>query len=199
MRNRATDEDGKGTRDRILAAAYELFYRHGFVRVALDEIAVKAGVTKRTLYYHFRSKDDLLAAALEQHSKLALARVRTWYTTLPEDPVAAIDTLFAELGRWAADPNFEGAGYTRLVMELADLPGHPARAVARRHKATVEGWLADELARRNVATAKECARKITILFEGAMSLALIHGDASFAGSAAEIGRRLVSEGLAATS
>lgn len=199
MRNRATDEEGKGTRDRILAAAYELFYRHGFVRVALDEIAEKAGVTKRTLYYHFRSKDDLLAAALEQHSKLALARVRTWYTTLPEDPVAAIDALFAELGRWAADPNFEGAGYTRLVMELADLPGHPARAVARRHKATVEGWLADELARRNVATAKECARKITILFEGAMSLALIHGDASFAGSAAEIGRRLVSEGLAATS
>jgi AcrR family transcriptional regulator len=199
MQKKATDGSVKGTRDKILAAAYELFYRHGFVRVALDEIADKAGVTKRTLYYHFRSKDDLLAAALEEHSKLALARIRTWYTTLPDDPVAAIDALFAELGRWAASPKFEGAGYTRLVMELADLPGHPARAVARRHKATVETWLADELKKRNVAAARECARKITILFEGAMTLMLVHGDPSFAGSAAEMGRRLVSGGRAATS
>ena len=69
-----------------------------------------------------------------------------------------VDALFAELARWATGPHFEGAGYTRLVMELADLPGHPARAVARRHKAVVEAWLADELARRGVADARGGAR-----------------------------------------
>jgi AcrR family transcriptional regulator len=57
---RSADE----TRRLILENAYQLFYRHGFARVAVDAIAARAGVTKRTLYYHFRSKDDLLAAVL---------------------------------------------------------------------------------------------------------------------------------------
>ena len=50
----------------ILTSAYRLFHRHGFNRVSMDEIAAAAGVTKRTLYYHFRSKDSLLAAVLHQ-------------------------------------------------------------------------------------------------------------------------------------
>src|SRR5262245_8349179 len=64
------------TRDRVVEAAYRLFYRKGFGRVSVDEIAASAGVTKRTLYYHFKSKDELLASVLEQHSGLALARLR---------------------------------------------------------------------------------------------------------------------------
>ena len=47
----------------ILTCAYRLFHRLGFNRVSMDEIATAAGVTKRTLYFHFRSKDDLMAAA----------------------------------------------------------------------------------------------------------------------------------------
>ena len=166
MRADATSEGREGTRQRILAAAYALFYRHGFVRVDLNAIAAKAGVTKRTLYYHFRSKDDLLAAALEEHSELALARIHHWGSRLPADPLRAVEAFFAELGRWASGPNFEGAGYTRIVMELADLPGHPARKIARRHKAVVEAWLADQLAARGVAGAPECARRIVVLMEG---------------------------------
>ena len=50
------------TRRRILDAAYELFYRKGFSRVGVDEIAELAGITKRSLYYHFESKDELLVA-----------------------------------------------------------------------------------------------------------------------------------------
>jgi AcrR family transcriptional regulator len=192
MGGNAKDEDGKGTRQRIVAAGYGLFYRHGFVRVSLDAIAKKVGVTKRTLYYHFRSKDDLLAAAMEAHSELALARVREWGDKLPADPVQAVEALFEDLGRWAIRPGFEGAGYTRIVMELADLPGHPARKIARRHKIVVEGWLADQFAARGVANAGECARRLVVLMEGAGALMLIHGDRSYARAAAEMGKRVVS-------
>ena len=59
---------------RIVDAAYELFYRKGFHRTSIDEVAALAGLTKRTLYYHFQSKDDLLKAALELHGELAMAR-----------------------------------------------------------------------------------------------------------------------------
>ena len=52
------------TRRQILDTAYDLFYRKGFGRVGVDEVAAAAGFTKRTLYRHFRSKDDLLGAVL---------------------------------------------------------------------------------------------------------------------------------------
>ena len=64
-----------GTRERILQAAYGLFYRKGYVRTGVDEIAAEARVTKRTLYNHFRSKDDLLGAALAFHHRLPMERI----------------------------------------------------------------------------------------------------------------------------
>jgi AcrR family transcriptional regulator len=54
----------EATERKILEAAYELFYRNGFARVSVDTIAAQARVTKRTLYHHFASKDELLARAL---------------------------------------------------------------------------------------------------------------------------------------
>lgn len=184
-------EAGGSTQGRILDAAYALFYRHGFVRVSLNAIAREAGVTKRTLYYHFRSKDDLIAAALEAQAELVLARILAWGGAMPIEVGAAIDALFDGVARWAAAPRYEGAGFTRAAMELADLPGHPARGVAQRHKANVEAWLAAELERRGVADPKESSRAVQLLLEGAMSLILIHGDTSYARTAAAAAKRVV--------
>ena len=138
----------RATRRRILDAAYELFYRKGFGRVGVDEVAASAGMTKRTLYYHFKSKDDLLAAVLDVHSELALARIRKYEDRYSGSAAEIVDVLFAELARWSAKPGWTGAGFTRLAMELADLPGHPARAIAHRHKAAMEAWWAGLLERR---------------------------------------------------
>ena len=64
------------TRKRILQAAYGLFRKQGFNRVTMDEIASAAGLTKRTLYHHFESKDRLLADVLEEQDQLALLAFR---------------------------------------------------------------------------------------------------------------------------
>ncbi len=188
--------DAQATRRRILDAAYELFYRKGFGRVGVDDIAAAAGITKRTLYYHFKSKDDLLAAVLELHSELALARIRKYEGRYSGSASEILDVLFAELSRWSAKPAWTGAGFTRLAMELADLPGHPARAIAHRHKAAMEGWWAGLLERTGVPSAAERAREVVLLMEGATALILIHGDRSYAEAAARAAKRLVSEPLA---
>lgn len=179
------------TRRRIIDAAYELFYRKGFARVGVDAVAAQAGVTKRTLYAHFDSKDRLLAAMLETHHGLALERIRRWSERLSGDADAMLAALFAELANWAAKPRWSAAGFTRLVMELADLPGHPARAMARRHKVAIESWLTDELARRHVANAAVRARQVMLLLEGCQVLMLIHGDKRYAEAAAQAAMRLV--------
>ena len=110
------------TRQRILDAAYVLFRRKGYTRVSMDEIAAATTVTKRTLYYHFTSKDALLAAVLEAQHRLALAAFRTFGDSLSGSPEDIIDTLFRDLAVWSDKPRWAGSGFTRLVVELADLP-----------------------------------------------------------------------------
>lgn len=179
------------TRQRILDAAYTLFRRKGFTRVSMDEIAAAGAVTKRTLYYHFRSKDNLLAEVLEAQHALALTAFRTFGDRLAGSPEAIVDQMFKDLAVWADTPRWAGSGFTRLVVELADLRGHPARLVARRHKAMLEGHLADLLANANVKSAQKCAREIWLLSEGAISMMLVHGDRSYAAAAAEAAKTLI--------
>ena len=179
------------TRRRILDSAYELFYRKGFTRVGVDEVAAFAGVTKRTLYYHFRSKDDLLAAVFELQHELALARIRKHEARYRGKPEDILDVLFSELARWIAKPGFAGECFSSIVMELADLPGHPARAVARRHKAAVESWYAELLAGAKAVAPSDLAREIALLVEGSVALSLIHGDRGYAEAALRAARNLV--------
>jgi AcrR family transcriptional regulator len=161
----------------------------------MDEIAAATTVTKRTLYYHFTSKDTLLAAVLESQHRLALAAFRTFGDKLSGSPEAIIDGLFDQLAVWADKPRWAGSGFTRLVIELADLPGHPARAIAKRHKALLEQHLAALLAKTNIRSPRELAREIWLLSEGAISLILVHGDRGYASAAAKAAKRLVRSSL----
>jgi AcrR family transcriptional regulator len=182
------------TRRSILDAAYELFYRKGYGRVSVDEIADLAKITKRTLYYHFRSKDELLAAMLESQHELAIARIRKYESRYSGKAGDIAAVLFSELAKWSRRPGWTGAGFTRLAMELADLPGHPARTAARRHKAEVERWYAELFAKSRVPMASERAREMALLLEGAGALMLIHGDRRYAETAARAAKRLLWDG-----
>ena len=181
----------EATRTRILDAAYALFRRKGYTRVSMDEIAAATPVTKRTLYYHHRSKDGLLAAVLETQHRLALDAFRTFGDRLSGSPEAIIDTLFRDLAAWSDTPRWAGSGFTRLVVELADLPGHPARLIARRHKAMLEAHLAELFARAKVRSPRERAREVWLLSEGAISLILVHRDRSYAAAAAQAAKALL--------
>jgi len=178
----------------ILTCAYRLFHRHGFNRVSMDEIARAARVTKRTVYYHFRSKDDLIAAALKHQQELAVATFRTWTYRTGRKPEAIVASLFRELGSWAKDRNFFGSGFTRAAFELAELPGHPARVVARNHEKTIECLLGDVLASTGLPSARRRARQLYTLLEGAAVMMLVHGDQGYVTAAAEVGKLIVSQG-----
>ena len=148
--------------------------------------------TKRTLYYHFKSKDELLASMLELHSELALARIRKYEDRYSGDAAEILDVLFSELAKWSEKPGWTGAGFTRLVIELGDLPGHPARAIAHRHKTALEMWWARLLERAGVSSPLDRAREVVLLMEGATALILIHNDRRYADAACQAAKRLVS-------
>jgi AcrR family transcriptional regulator len=179
------------TRQRILDAAYVEFRRKGFHRVGIDEIAAAAGITKRTLYHHFRSKDTLITAVLEAQHELSFAAFQTISEQLSGSPEDIVSALFAELVTWSQAPRWSGSGYTRIAIELADLPGHPARAIASRHKEKLEGHLAELFARAHVHSPRARAREVWLLAEGAMALIVIHGDRDYARAAAEAAKALL--------
>lgn len=179
------------TERRIIEAAYFLFYRKGFARVSMDQIAMRARLTKRTLYAHFSSKDDLLAATLRRYSEFDRERLRSIAERLPKGATAMIDSFFGQLVEWAGKPRWSGSGFTRLVIELADLPGHPARAIARRAKGVTEAWLAEILDQSGLPHSRERARELMLLMEGSMVLMLIHGDRDYGAAAARAAKRLI--------
>jgi len=157
----------------------------------MDDIAAEARLTKRTLYHHFSSKDQLLANVLDAQHHLALQAFRTFGDRLSGSAEAIVRGMFRELAVWADRPRWAGSGFTRLVIELADLPGHPARLIARRHKAQLERCLGELLERSGVRQAGELARAIWLLSEGAISLILVHGDRGYSAAAADAATTLV--------
>lgn len=183
--------ENSGTRDRILTSAYSLFRQEGFTRVSVDAIAERAGVTKRTVYYHFKSKDDVVGDVLTNQHDFLLRQFQEWAGSARRTPDQIVKNLFTRLHDWADRETYLGSGYTRIATELADRPGHPARKAASSHKALVEEWLAGQLAEAGYPNPDIGARSIMLLIEGSMILALIHGDTAYIQAAGEAAGDLV--------
>jgi AcrR family transcriptional regulator len=174
----------------ILDASFRLFFRRGFARVSMEDIAAAAGVTKRTLYYHYPSKDALVGAALDKQNQMSLAAFQKWAAPEAASVDAFIVHLFDQLAKWAKTSNWTGSGFTRLSMELGDLPGHPARKASQRHKKALERWLSEELLTRGEERPNEAAAKIVVALEGATTLSFIHSDPKYFAIASEIARNV---------
>jgi AcrR family transcriptional regulator len=183
------------TRNRILSAATKLFYGEGIRTVSLDTIAAKAGVTKRTLYYHFKSKDDLVAAYLEARDQPNLDLFRRWFGEAEGGPAAKVGAVFRNLARSARHPRWKGCGFLRTSAELANMPGHPAIRIGAAHKKRIEDWLRDSFEADGIERAAALARQIVLLLDGSFVAVLLHRDPSYMETAGEAASSLVTAAL----
>lgn len=178
----------KSTRDNILQAANLLFYNEGIRTVSVDAIAEKAGITKKSLYYHFKSKDELIEAYLELRDTPGLIFFQKSYEDASGPLDKKIGAIFKELSILADQPSWKGCGFLRTAAELVNLPGHPAIKVGVAHKIKFETWLSDIFLEQNIKNASTLARQVALLMDGALSAMLIHKDPNYiitAGLAAE--------------
>ncbi|QPC87883.1 TetR family transcriptional regulator [Mesorhizobium sp. NBSH29] len=172
----------------IQEAAQKLFYEKGVRSVSMDALAESAGITKKTLYYHFRSKDDLIAAYLETRDGPNLKAFQRSFGQADGPLEAKVGAIFTNLATLARKPKWKGCGFLRTAAELVDMPGHPAIKAASQHKKNVERWLEQEfIAAGFLETASQLARQIALLLDGAFSTTLVHRDIAYveaAGAAA---------------
>jgi len=122
----------RSARARILVVADRLFYEHGIRAVGVDAIAAGAETAKTTLYSHFRSKDALVVAYLQQRAQHERERLERELAARAGSPADRILHLYDLLGDELAAPGYRGSPFANACVELAR--DHPAVAVARDHR-----------------------------------------------------------------
>jgi AcrR family transcriptional regulator len=183
------------TRERIISAANALFYNDGIRGVSVDAVAERAGVTKRTLYYHFRSKDDLVAAYLAGRDQPNLALFRKWFSEAEGGMPAKVQAIFRNLARSARHPKWKGCGFLRTSAELANMPGHPAIRIGAAHKKKFEAWLRATFEAEDIADPLRLARQILLLLDGSFAVVLLHRDPGYMETAGEAASTLIEAAL----
>jgi AcrR family transcriptional regulator len=181
----------ESTRDRIVAAAARLFYGDGIRATSVEAIAERAGISKKTLYYHFASKDDLVEAYLQSQDQPVLDLYARWFTEAKGDTADKIAGIFASFAAAASSPRWRGCGFHRTVAELANTPGHPAVKAGAAHKKRFEAWLRQVLTEAGIANPRQLATRILLLLDGASTVMLIHRDADYVKAAGRLAAELV--------
>ena len=181
----------KTTREHIIQTASRLFYAEGVRAVSMDALAEATGVTKRTLYYHFASKDELVSAYLEARDHPNRKLFARWYDEAEGGIPDKVEALFINLAKAASHPKWKGCGFLRTAAELVAMPGHPAMKACASHKSAVELWLCGKFEQDETINAAQLARQIAMLMDGAFARMLIHPDPAYMLSAGSAARQLI--------
>jgi AcrR family transcriptional regulator len=158
--------EGIPPRQRILAAAADLFYRHGIRAVGVESIAEAAGTNKMTLYRHFESKDELVAEYLRQEAAKADTSWAALEAKHPGDPLAQIRDWLAEISAHVADCKLRGCALANAAVELPE-KDHPARAVIEESKRRQRGALIRLCDKAGLSDSEMLADEFLLLIEGA--------------------------------
>ncbi|MFI8193265.1 TetR/AcrR family transcriptional regulator [Streptomyces sp. NPDC085946] len=170
----AAGTPGRATpRERLLDAAGELFYREG-VGIPTDALCKAAGVSKRSMYQLFDSKDAVLEAALERRAPALAARLLP-----PPDcglgPRERMLYVFERLEEAARSPDYFGCPYVAAQVELKD-PSHAASVVAAQAKRRMLDFFRAEAERAGAADPDLLARQLAVVYDGASTRAGIGAD-----------------------
>ena len=186
--------DRPNAHDALLGATSELTYEHGITSTGVDAIAARAGVTKRTLYQHFGSKDRLVAEALGVRDRRALlaletnARLRSEETGEP-----AILALFDVIENALRTKTKAGCAFINASLEI-NRPGHPVREAALAHLRAREALVQQLLVEAGVDDP-DLAAQVVLLVDGAYAVGGTRRDPTAArqakaAAAAHLGGRL---------
>ena len=169
-------------KERILETADRLFYLQGIRAVGVDTIAAEIGISKRTLYNHFPSKDALISAYLQ----------RRFVQPRASDKPAAEQILgtFDALERRFAAKDFRGCPFVNAVAELG-AQDRAVKKIAIAFKESRRLWFRDLLVQLGVADAEALATQLALLVDGSISQDLVRNDPAMARAAKDAARVLL--------
>ncbi|WP_159765945.1 TetR/AcrR family transcriptional regulator [Streptomyces sp. HM190] len=168
-----TTEPKQSPRERLLEAAATLAYRDG-VGIGVEALCKAAGVSKRSMYQLFESKDELLAASLERRTS-AYAGALLPAADDDRSPRERILHVFEQVETQSAAPEFYGCPFLAAQIELKD-QSHPASRVARQVKDNLTAFFHVEAERGGASDPGLLARQLSLVFDGGSARAGIGAD-----------------------
>ena len=167
----------KPARQRILETANRLFYQQGSRAVGIDTVIAESGVAKMSLYRSFRSKDELIAACLEERN----TRYWQWFDSVVAEnegnPREQLRALIHRMARRTTKPGYRGCPFLNTALDYEDA-AHPARQLAVRHKKTLAAKLLAICRRQDARDPQSLARQLVLLINGAQATAGMLGEAT---------------------
>jgi AcrR family transcriptional regulator len=180
----------RSAREQILATAYELFTQRGIRAVGVDEVIARSGVAKATLYKHFRSKNELAMAFLDQRERRwSQDYIEAGSAQRADEAEGQLLAIFDMLDDWyLRNDSFKERSFMSVLLEMGS--GHPVGQACIQHLANLRTMVAGRAAAAGLAEPKEFALSFHILMEGSILLAS-EGDRRAALRAKEMARMLI--------
>jgi len=182
--------EGISPRARILAAASDLFYRHGIRAVGVETIAEVAKTNKMTLYRHFSSKDELVAEYLRQLAETATSAWDRREAEHPGDPLAQVRAWLKEMADRVVYADERGCALANAAVELPE-KDHPARSVIEAFKAGQRERLIQICAAAGIDEPELLAEELFLLLEGARVTAQSMGPKGLDERLVRMGERMI--------
>jgi len=184
-----------GKREQLIDTALRLFARHGYRATGIDTILAEAGIAKMTLYHHFKSKDELIVAALRRRD----TEWREWFTgrvtkraTKPRDQLLAV---FEVLEEWFRNGDYHGCSFGQAATEFRD-PKHAVHKMASEHKQQMLTYFRGLAAEAGAKNPESLAQQLALLMEGAVIHMEVFREPGVARTARAAAQELVATALA---
>ena len=181
-------------RDELVEKALEVFYHNGFHATGMDMLAARTGISKTSMYKHFRTKEDLILAALRLRDK----EFRLWLFRRMEElgstPRSQLMAMFDALKEWFAQDGFRGCMFIKASAEYQEA-SDPIFKLSADHKRLLFVYVSELAARAGAAEPEALARRLLILKEGAIVTAHLRLGENPAKDAKAVAKILLAEAL----
>ncbi|GGI54620.1 TetR/AcrR family transcriptional regulator [Oxalicibacterium solurbis] len=177
------------TLKKLLDTTERLIYAGGIGATGMDQIVKVSGVARKTIYRHFKTKDELVAEALRKRDE----RWMNWFITESEKggtPAGKLLATFDALEQWFFTPDFRGCAFINAAGEIGD-PTDPIRAVSKLHKVKLHDYLLQLTKEYGAADPEELAYEFLMLIDGAITVALVMNDRNAARKGKQLARKLL--------
>ncbi len=181
-------------RDRLIKVASDIFFRQGFHATGVDAVIKKSRVAPMTLYKQFKSKENLILAALEHEDEQLREGLVAEVEHRGKTPVARLLAIFEVFGEKFRSPGFYGCAFMKASCEYPSLE-HPIHKLAVKHNAMIQSFMRDLAAEAGAKDPETLSKQLFLLLQGALAKAQLSGQAEAANEARAAAELLVQNAI----
>ena len=181
-------------REELINTAKVLFSEHGFHATGIDRILAESGIAKKTLYNHFRTKEELILEVLRQHDVEFRDYFMSQVEACSENPRERLLAIFDVAEAWFSLSNFFGCLFINAIGEYSEQET-AIRDVCREFKKLLRGYIETLATSAGAVDASQLAEELALLLEGAIVTAQVSANPNAAKTAKQIAKTLIDNSI----